>query len=179
MPCNSDYLKPRPAEVESRRAAKLLVYVHRSLGRISTATWIVQAAESSYGNEQRLNDLVRLLCEACQDLTDDERDRIMYNGRKAEARQLADWWESHLAADEARVSREQYIGPTLGVVVYPPSHKKNRRNGWALDWDGEQWDIDPAMDNTIDILDSLRSDLADIVEQMRNEPKEVIEKMSQ
>lgn len=102
MPCNSDYLEPTRREAELQRTAKLLVYVAEWLGQ-APADWIVSEASNVYARDERL---VPMLCAEIQELTLNQLDAIMYNGRKAKARDLADWWEKHQEADRQRESKE-------------------------------------------------------------------------
>jgi hypothetical protein len=106
MPCNSEYMNPSEAETNSRRTAKLLRYVYTKLGwRIPDEVHL--AAENYYGNVSKLNDFVIRLCTACGGMTKDEEKRIIYDGREARARDLADWWDEHQAADRKREAKER------------------------------------------------------------------------
>ncbi len=101
MPCNSDYMEPRPGETLSRETAKLIVYVNDKRG-IPTSDWIAAAADEYYGAENRVHDLVAILCAFIRNMSPVELSDIVYNGRDATARKLADWWDDHQKADAIR-----------------------------------------------------------------------------
>lgn len=106
MPCNSDYMNPRFDEQESKRAAQFIVYLDLNLG-IKTPEWIIQANLNTYGSPNRLNELVKMLCSICTNLGEDAKNKLIYNGKDATARDLADWWEQHQKADEERIEKEK------------------------------------------------------------------------
>lgn len=47
------------------------------------------------------------MCSAIRALTDEQMNRIVYDGRNPKARSLADWWEKHLEADRIREEQER------------------------------------------------------------------------
>lgn len=104
MPCNSDYLDPNEREREHQRAAKLLVYIHERLA-FECPAWITKEAANSYASDERL---IPLLCKTMTNMSEVMRDNFTYkSARLPEARDLADWWETHQEADRKRVAREQ------------------------------------------------------------------------
>lgn len=103
MPCNSDYLDPTRIEVELRRTAKLLVYVHSRIPFIM-GSWVNDEANNQYASDERL---VPLLCDVLKHLTPEQTEHVVYDAHSAEARDLANWWEEHQAADREREAREQ------------------------------------------------------------------------
>jgi hypothetical protein len=106
MPCNSDYLEPSNREREHQRAAKLLAYIHERMA-IDCPAWITKEAANHYANDERL---IPLLCTTMTNMGDVMRDNFTYkSARLPMARDLADWWETHQAADKARVEREQKL----------------------------------------------------------------------
>lgn len=109
MPCNSDYMEPTRAEENSRETAKLLLYVYKKLGRQPYPIYLVEAANTRYGNPSKLNDMVVELCRVLRSIRKDDFERIVYNARSKESRALADWWEDHEAADLARVTDDIQI----------------------------------------------------------------------
>ena len=102
MPCSSDYLEPSHREKELQRAAKLLVYLRKKLGQKPEA-WAVKEADNCYASDERS---VTELCAALKAMEPKQRDAIVYNARDKNARDLADWWEEHQAADAAREKEE-------------------------------------------------------------------------
>lgn len=105
MGCNSDYLDPTASEEESQRAAMLLKYVFESKG-MPVPSEVEKAANDSYGDVGRLNTFVVKLCALLTNMSAAEQDAIIYNGRNPKARQLADWWDEHQAADRQRLAQE-------------------------------------------------------------------------
>lgn len=104
MPCNSDYLRPDSREQELHRAAKLLVYVRKCQSK-KPERFAVKAANDVYGagGEKALV----LLCEALTNMSESERNIIVYNSRLKIVRDLADWWEDHQEADRQRIAEEK------------------------------------------------------------------------
>lgn len=102
MPCNSDHLEPTRRESELHRAARLLLYVRRSLGK-PISTGLVADAQDQYCPV----DYTARLCKEVRDMKGRERDRIVYDGKNKDARNLADWWEEHQAADKVREEAER------------------------------------------------------------------------
>ena len=108
MPCNSEYLEANSQEEESRKACELLVYSLTAMGQPAKTipAWIKKGAKEYYGVPNRLNELVRMLCATCREMTKAQEDKIVYDGRNAKARQLAEWWDAHQKADRARLRKE-------------------------------------------------------------------------
>lgn len=106
MPCNSEYLNPTHAEANSKRVATLLVYVLESLGHKVNPAYI-KAKDDYYGNTGLLGAMVVKLCSLCSDMSDIEKENIIYNARNKTARDLADWWEEHQEADKRRIAEEK------------------------------------------------------------------------
>ena len=99
MPCRSDYLEPTTREVELMRAAGLLSFVNRSLG-VVTPKWVRDAMRTA---DERC---VVVLCDLLQNvMTPEQHERIVYDAHDKTSRDLATWWEDHLAADKAREKR--------------------------------------------------------------------------
>ncbi len=103
MPCDSSYLDPKGREKQLQNAAKLLVFLHKQLGR-PIKNWIVKESKEIYCQNEKL---VPLLCQTLKDLPEDVRNSIVYNAHNKDARKLADWWEEHIEADEADKEREE------------------------------------------------------------------------
>lgn len=101
MPCRSDYMEPNAREQESKLVCSLLKYLFHAMGE-TVPPRIVKAAEEMYGDVAHLDQDTAMLCSLCQEMTDEQQATYIYNGRKAEARRLADWWEHHQEADRKR-----------------------------------------------------------------------------
>ena len=102
MPCNCEHLEPRQEEIESKRVAGLLVYVHEALGVAQCIDSDIKAAATAlYGNVDLLQHHTQELCALCRSMELDNTDNpIIYNGRSKQARKLANWWDKHKAHDE-------------------------------------------------------------------------------
>lgn len=64
-------------------------------------------AEAFYGDESKLNGMVVALCSIISGMTEEQKSKIVYDGRDPVARKLADWWDRHEAEDKARIAREK------------------------------------------------------------------------
>lgn len=105
MPCNCDYLEPNDTEIESKRAAELLVYV-LTKNKMTVENWIKEASNDIYGNSKKLNWLVVNLCKICSEMSERDKKEIVYNAKCKMSRRLADWYEEHLEADKQRIKEE-------------------------------------------------------------------------
>lgn len=110
MPCRSEYQEPNQREIETNRVANLLVYVTAVKdvdisGDLNRR--IVSAADNSYPNISDLDEFVATLCKILGSLTEQELNDIVYNGRSARARRLADWWDNHQKVDAERIAEEK------------------------------------------------------------------------
>ena len=102
MPCRCDYMEPDKRDKESKKVAMFLVWVYKQLDK-NLPEWIYEAAQHTYGNRRRADDLTKLLCAACRELPEE----ILYNGKDRIARELANWWEDHQEKDRIREEREK------------------------------------------------------------------------
>lgn len=105
MPCNSDYLEPNQREAELQRAAKLLLFCYREHGVKGVTRDLIAAAADCYCRK----DFVADLCEFLTDFQAKSKpnfERFIYNGKRAECRDLANWWQEHERADRARETQE-------------------------------------------------------------------------
>ena len=110
MPCKSDYLEPNRREIESKRVARLLVYVYTALDRVDELDVdVIKAAKNTYGNTALLEPMVVTLCTILRGLDSDRINEIVYDGRKPLARDLADWWDEHQEADRKRLAKQKQI----------------------------------------------------------------------
>lgn len=94
MPCDSSYLAPRGAEIESRRVGRLLVWLGELIGQ-EPPVYARAAAEHVYGSPRDLDRMTDALCTTIRNLPKDARERVLYNGKDKRSRALADWWEEH------------------------------------------------------------------------------------
>ncbi len=109
MPCNSDGMEPTAYESKIKRTVKLLCYVYRWVD-ITVSLELCQAAnEQFYFTKSEGDKWTSELCKVLTDMTDADRDQLVYNNRVKLSRQLADWWEDHLEVDAKRIAKEQQI----------------------------------------------------------------------
>jgi hypothetical protein len=97
MPCNSDYLNPTRRESELQRTANLLGYV-----LIATGRPVPPEITAASGDMYCKADFVTMLCAEVSAMDDVTQSRVIYDGRNPTARDLANWWDEHRAADETR-----------------------------------------------------------------------------
>lgn len=104
MPCRSDYMEPTNKEKRLQETAQLLMYVRSNT---KTGVKISNALRSAAGNLYCTKDYVPELCGVIRGLSEEDKDRIMYDGRNPTARKLADWWDEHEEADRVRREAEK------------------------------------------------------------------------
>lgn len=102
MPCNSEHCEPRAREAESHEVAKHIMYVAEVMGHRPTSVAVREAACTMYGDEDLCDQFTAELCELLGQLNKGMQETVIYDGRNPRARALADWWDRHLAHDEAR-----------------------------------------------------------------------------
>lgn len=103
MPCNSDYLAPNHREQLLQETAQHLLYLRVSMGDDFISDNLRRSAKDIYCN----TDYVAELCEAIRNLSEEDLNRVVYDGRNPQARKLADWWDKHQEADRKRIQQEQ------------------------------------------------------------------------
>ena len=101
MPCRSDYMEPTHKERLLQETAQLLMYVRDQL-KMQPSTALKAAATNIYCTSDYVSDL----CHIIHTMTDDDRERIVYDARNPQSRKLADWWEKHQEADRKREAEE-------------------------------------------------------------------------
>lgn len=112
MPCSSQHMEPTARETESILVAQLLVYTSERLGiplyfDEELAESIINTAKSnSYGNPSKVDVYTARLCHLCKSMGNVQSERVIYNGKNKQARQLADWWERHQEFDRKREAAE-------------------------------------------------------------------------
>ena len=107
MPCRSDYMEPTARETESKRVAKHIIYLYTKLDIVKHIPQTVHdAAKNTYGDANRCDEFTKLLCGTIQGYPIHDVHAIIYNGRDAEARKLADWWDEHQIVDKRREKEE-------------------------------------------------------------------------
>lgn len=95
MPC---YQEPESSSVyESRRVANLIIILNKKL-RKKTEDTIIKYSTASY--EDHCEELTPILCGMIKKLSKDDKDKYIYNGKDANCRKLADWWDEHKLMDK-------------------------------------------------------------------------------
>jgi hypothetical protein len=111
MPCSSEHMEPNAREIESRRVARLLLYVIPLMERIQPDSNgldpLRKIVENPYGDTDSLDHYTDQLCLRCKRMTKEQREKIIYNAKSKDARALADWWEAHQEADRKRETKER------------------------------------------------------------------------
>lgn len=102
MPCDSSYLEPTDYEEESIRVLECLSYALEITSK-DVPQWVKEGASNCYGDTDRLDKAVVMLCDVCTNMDED----LIYNGRNPKARKVADWWDEHKKADEIRIMKEE------------------------------------------------------------------------
>lgn len=104
MGCNSDYMNPTTKERELRETAVLYDFALRQVygEHVKPCNKLAAALKTSYPSE----DLTEELCSLLRGLDLKKFEEVVYNAREKHSRQLADWWERHLAADDQRIKQE-------------------------------------------------------------------------
>lgn len=108
MPCNSDYLEPTQKEKQIQRAAKLALFAMEGF-KIKPPDYILACAKQIYASDERV---VPFLCRWLSNMKKNSPnafERLVYNAKNKKSRDLADWWDEHLAADKKRIQREKEI----------------------------------------------------------------------
>lgn len=107
MPCTYDGPEATHFDHAIYRAAPLLVYVREAMNQ-PIVYWVRQYTHKLlYSGTQEIADgITSMLCEACRNMTEDQKQKIIYDGRNPNARKLADWWEEHQEADRKREAKE-------------------------------------------------------------------------
>jgi hypothetical protein len=95
-------MDPTNKEIQLQRTARLLKFVNQQLD-IPVSQKLQEAAKNTWCRD----DYVPVLCKTIRGMTEDQLNTIVYNGRDATSRDLADWWDEHEAADRRREAKEQ------------------------------------------------------------------------
>lgn len=127
MPCDSSYMNPTDIEKNRKQVATLILFVNKKLKK-KTSDRIVRASKHCYGEGVDLDKDTAKLCEKIREMTDQELDFIVYNGRDKTSRQLADWWETHKAADEKRRAKEK----KKAEQILKELARRSRAGAWLL-----------------------------------------------
>lgn len=107
MPCRSDYMEPNGREIESRKVANHLLYLDGSFGIKVSHNNVIRAAKDVYGMVGQLDEMTEELCTKIRNMSQETKEKALYNGRSSEARALADWWQRHEEFDRKREEQEK------------------------------------------------------------------------
>lgn len=130
MPCRSDYMDPNFREREFKRAAKLLVYISDATETKLSSVSYRRQAKDAYGanNVVAPGSAITELCRVMKTLNPEQFEKFVYDGRVAEARELAQWWQEHTAADRRR--EEQEAAEALREKLLASARKKLTEDEW-------------------------------------------------
>lgn len=119
MPCLSDYLEPSRREKELQRAAKLYAYALDMFGEKlpeKERAKLGVAASKMYCDKDYVPQLGSLLRQKRRECPA-RFNEVVYDGRIAQARDLASWWQEHEAADRAREKKERDKNRAIKTVM--------------------------------------------------------------
>ena len=98
MPCYTP--EEDSSSVRLREISKLIVILDRKMGLITDEV-IIDASNTHYGHSNI--DVTEVLCTKIRGLGEEHMNEYIYNGRDADSRKLADWWDDHKKWDEERI----------------------------------------------------------------------------
>lgn len=98
MPCRCDYMEPTTKERQLQKTNQLLVFALTAMDRPVTDD-IKRAADNMYGGRE---ESVVELCALIRSMSEDDLNRVVYDGRNPASRELANWWDLHQEADRLR-----------------------------------------------------------------------------
>ena len=102
---------PNAREAESKLVCSLLAYILPCLKQ-AVPNRIKEGADHIYGSVDHLDKDTDTLCSLCRNMTDEQSNKFIYDGRIPNARKLADWWEHHQEADrkcEAQEAKQRVV----------------------------------------------------------------------
>lgn len=108
MPCQVyEDFGPSQREQESKKIIDLLIYVFRALGKPIPAD-VAEREGKGTTNPGTADRFTQMLCLSCKTMEEDgSADKIIYDGRNAQARQLAEWWQKHQEEDAERLKQQE------------------------------------------------------------------------
>ena len=98
MPCRSDDLEDTKKETEAVVVCQLLCYLLPMLAK-SIPSYIRSAQTDRTLAVAQIDDNTALLCSTIQEMSEEQQNRLIYDGRNSKARKLADWWKKHQRID--------------------------------------------------------------------------------
>ena len=113
MPCHGPNEEQSRTMEHGQKLCKLIIGLnHMSGAKILTGEELDLISTYSDGymkwNYKRdwFDKLTALLCKKIEDLTEEEKDKYLYDGKNSTSRKLADWWEKHQELDRERLIEE-------------------------------------------------------------------------
>lgn len=95
MPC---YEPPESHnEITSKRVSNLIIIINKKLGIENEEN--IEKWCNTY-HENHCDVVTPLLCSKISNLSEEQLNEIVYNGRDKESRLLADWWDEHKEFDK-------------------------------------------------------------------------------
>lgn len=121
MPCRSDYLEATGIEKGLKEAAELALFAVNKMNEqrrgsiFSLPQDIFEQAANYYAKDAGQ---VQFLCNFIRnEMTEADREAIVYDAHDATSRQLATWWETHCEADRAREAEEAARAAALAKLT--------------------------------------------------------------
>ena len=105
MGCRNDYMAANEREIASRRFCRMLDYLFVAIGR-EVPAWAAKGKDEYYGAPEHVNDATVLMCAAIREMSDEQRELVIYDAHSPVARELATFWEQHEAEDRKREAKE-------------------------------------------------------------------------
>lgn len=114
MPCQCYYMAPSERERESIEVAEFLLRLRNDFklevdgGSKWTKKALREITNSTYGSLEEVDDLTEELCALCRAIETDRElaDKVIYDGRSKQSRDLANWWQEHQKLDKKREQRK-------------------------------------------------------------------------
>ncbi len=103
MPCSTDgYAPPTKHQRGLKKTAQIYVLLLILMGK-KVPTDVRLASREPYGRV----DFAPKMCKMISKMDEKTLNRVVYDGRNANSRKIADWWEKHQAIDKERRAREK------------------------------------------------------------------------
>ena len=111
MPCDCSHMEPNQHEREIIRVSKCYSTLAKRMGR-EVPSWIKDGANGeisfkakegywAYGHPSRIHEATAMLCALCAEAPEG----LIYDGRDAAMRKVADWWDDHQEADKVKARK--------------------------------------------------------------------------
>lgn len=100
MPCSDP--EPNNRDLRANNAAELIIILCDKLGKPVPDGVEYHTGYGILNQAKNCDNYTNILCTMIKGLTKEQEDLYIYNGRDAESRKLADWWDEHKLNDALR-----------------------------------------------------------------------------